>query len=275
MMEGCLQTGRDVIQGGATYNSSGAAMIGLADVVDSLTAIEEFVFNRQKISAAELSEALQNDWEGPSQKHLIRVKNSREKFGTNSEMAMANARWLMDFVHRKFQEKENYRGGKYTVGYWTMTNHAGFGMLTKAMPNGRKAGEPFASGITPVSGSAPGLTSCLNFIAGLEHKKITNGQALNLKFLPKTASPESFAGYIKGYFEKGGIQVQFNVIDREKLLDACKPEKREEYKDLLVRVSGYTAYFVDLNDQMKKEVINRAEYDLATGQEVEYKPFKG
>ena len=222
MMEGCMEKGRDVIQGGATYNSSGATMIGLADVVDSLTAIEEFVFNRKKITPAELNEALENDWEGLSRKYFIMLKNSREKFGTGREMPMANARWLMDFVHRKFQEKENYRGGKYTVGYWTMTNHAGFGMLTKALPNGRKAKEPFASGITPVSGSAPGLTSCLNFIAGLEHRKITNGQALNLKFLPRTASPESFAGFIEGYFQQGGLQVQFNVIDREKFIGGIR-----------------------------------------------------
>lgn len=267
-MEGCMEKGKDVIYGGATYNSSGAAMIGLADVVDSVTAIQEFVFDKKKFTMAEMISALNANWSVPYKKLQAMVKASPEKFGTDSRMARANADWLIGFLHDTFQGKENYRGGKYTVGYWTMTNHAGFGALTGALPSGRMKNEPFASGITPVSGSAPVLTSCLNFVARLDHTRMADGHALNLKYTPSTTTMSRFANTVEAFFKMGGLQVQFNIIDRKTLEDARKyPEK---YPDLFVRVSGYTAYFKDLNPHMQQEIITRAEYDLATGEEQKY-----
>ncbi|CAD7778838.1 Choline trimethylamine-lyase [Candidatus Methanoperedenaceae archaeon GB50] len=154
VIEGCMEKGKDVIYGGALYNSSGAAIIGIAEIVDSMTAIEEFVFEKRIISFSELIDAINKNWEGYENLQAM-IKTSTEKFGTDSEMAKKNADWLISLLHETFQSKENYRGGKYTVGYWTMTNHAGFGMLSGALPSGRKKGESFPSGITPVSGSAP------------------------------------------------------------------------------------------------------------------------
>jgi len=263
-IEGCMEKGKDVTQGGALYNSSGAAMIGVAEVVDSMTAIEEFVFKKRTVSFSELIEAINKNWEG-YEKLQAMVRTSTEKFGTDSEMAKKNADWLIGFLHDTFQSKENYRGGKYTVGYWTMTNHAGFGMLSGALPSGRKKGESFPSGITPVSGAAPQLTPCLNFVAHLDHKKIADGHALNLKYTPSTTTTPKFAHTIEAFFKMGGLQVQFNIIDRKVLEDAKRhPEK---YPDLFVRVSGYSAYFKDLNPQMQEEIITRAEYNLDTGEE--------
>ncbi|MCK4388781.1 MAG: formate acetyltransferase [Desulfobacterales bacterium] len=267
LMEGCMQKGKDVIQGGALYNSSGAAMIGIAEVVDCMTAIEEFVFKKEAVSFSELLEAINKNWEG-YEKLQAMVKTSTEKFGADSEMAKKNADWLIGFLHNTFQGKENYRGGKYTVGYWTMTNHAGFGVLSGALPSGRKKGEPFPSGITPVSGSAPVLTACLSFVAHLDHTHIADGHALNLKYTPSTTTSPKFAHTIEAFFKMGGLQVQFNIIDRKTFEDARKhPEK---YPDLFVRVSGYSAYFKDLNPQMQQEIITRAEYHLDTGKEVRY-----
>jgi pyruvate formate-lyase/glycerol dehydratase family glycyl radical enzyme len=271
LMEGCLESGRDALTGGATYNSSGAAIIGLADVVDSVTALQELIFARGKARAtkAEMIAAINADWEGERFGRLHAwVKHSAEKYGRDSRLAKANANWLMGFLHRKFQAKKNYRGGCYTVGYWTMTNHAGYGRLTGALPNGRKKGESFASGITPVSGAAPRLPECLNFVAGLDHLRISNGQALNLKFFPATADLKRFADTVEAYFLAGGLQVQFNIIDRELLKDVVAHP--DNYPDLLVRVSGYTAYFRDLNPQMQQEIITRAEYDLSDGLEHRY-----
>lgn len=268
LMEGCMEKGKDVISGGATYNSSGAAMIGLAEVVDSVTAIEEFVFEKKKVTMAEITSAINANWSGPYKRLQTMVKASPEKFGTDSRMARANTDWLIGFLHDTFQSRENYRGGKYTVGYWTMTNHAGFGVLTGALPSGRMKGEPFASGITPVSGSAPVLTSCLNFVARLDHSKIANGHALNLKYTPSTTTMPRFANTVEAFFKMGGLQVQFNIIDRKTLEEARKYPER--YPDLLVRVSGYTAYFKDLNPYMQQEIITRAEYDLVTGEEQRY-----
>jgi formate C-acetyltransferase len=275
LMEGCLdQKGKDVICGGATYNSSGVTIIGLADVVDSVTAIQEFVYTKGAISANDMIAAINADWEGDYKRFWALVNNSPEKFGQDgpkSMMAKANADWLVKFINDNCKGRLNYRNGRYTAGYWTMTTHAGFGKITGALPSGRKAGESFASGITAVSGSAPELTPCLNFVGGLDHLQITNGQALNLKFLPETTKPSAFANTIEAYFcngvgKTGGLQVQFNIIDRETLKDWVKhPEK---YPHQIVRVSGYTAYFKDLNPQMQQEIIARAQYDLATGHEV-------
>jgi len=271
LMEGCLKNGKDVICGGATYNSSGASIIGLADVVDSVTAIQEFVFDKGTMSAGDMIAAIQANWEEPYTKFQARVKHSPEKFGRDSEVARDNADWLMRFIHDNFEGRQNYRGGRYNVGYWTMTIHAGFGMITGALPSGRGKGETFASGITPVSGSAPQLTPCLNFVGGLNHLQITNGQALNLKYYPSTTTLPAFAKTIEAYFRNGdgntgGLQVQFNIIDQDTLKELVQlPEK---HPHLMVRVSGYTAYFQDLNPQMQQEIIDRAEYDLATGQQL-------
>jgi len=264
IIEGCMEKGKDVIYGGALYNSSGAAIIGIAEIVDSMTAIEEFVFEKRIISFSELIDAINKNWEGYENLQAM-IKTSTEKFGTDSEMAKKNADWLISLLHETFQSKENYRGGKYTVGYWTMTNHAGFGMLSGALPSGRKKGESFPSGITPVSGAAPQLTPCLNFVAHLDHKKIADGHALNLKYTPSTTTVPKFADTIFAFFKMGGLQVQFNIIDRKTLEDAKKHPER--YPDLFVRVSGYSAYFKDLNPQMQEEIITRAEYNLDTGGE--------
>ena len=267
LMEGCMEKGKDVTKGGALYNSSGAAMIGIAEVVDSMTAIEEFVFKKKVVSFSKLLDAINKNWEGYKKLRTM-VKTSTEKFGTESEMAKANADWLIAFLHNTFQSKENYRGGKYTVGYWTMTNHAGFGVLSGALPSGRERGEPFPSGITPISGSAPILTACLNFIAHLDHTHIADGHALNLKYTPSTTTVPKFANTIEAFFKMGGLQVQFNIIDRKTLEDASKHPER--YPDLFVRVSGYSAYFKDLSPHMQQEIITRAEYHLDTGKEVLY-----
>jgi pyruvate formate-lyase/glycerol dehydratase family glycyl radical enzyme len=268
LMEGCLGSGKDVICGGARYNSSGVTIIGLAEVVDSVTAIQEFVYTKKTISGFGMLEAIKANWGGAYTKFHAWVKHSKEKFGRDSQMAKGNADWLMKFMHEDVQGRRNYRGGMYTVGYWTMTMHAGYGRMTGALPSGRKAGESFASGITPVSGSAPLLPSCLNFVGNLDHFNITNGQALNLKYYVPTTTREDFADTIEAYFRNGGLQVQFNIIDREMLKDvALHPDN---YPPLMVRVSGYTAYFQDLNPQMQQEIITRAEYDLVDGIEHRY-----
>jgi pyruvate formate-lyase/glycerol dehydratase family glycyl radical enzyme len=290
MMEGCVEKGRDVIDGGAKYNSSGVALIGLAEVVDSITAIEEFVFgngNGSRIPMSGMINAITTNWGSEEEdeakaalyrKYHAMVKTTRNKFGYDtSPLARKNAGWIVDLLHEKFQARRNYRGGPYTVGYWTMTNHAGFGVLMGAFPSGRVKGKPFASGITPVEGFAPELPSCLRFVGSLDQTQhMVNGQALNLKFTPPPADDEnkkaeflnSFTADLDAYFKDyKGLQVQCNIIGREELWKAhnnpaeCPP-------DLFVRVSGYTAYFKDLNPHMQREIILRAEYDIASGQEV-------
>jgi len=269
--QGPLEKGKDLIFGGALYNSSGATHIGFADVVDSLNAIEKAIFIDKKCSFNELIMAMKKNFEGYEglQQYLI---NKAPKYGTEEPIAVKNSQNLIKFLYNLYQSKTNYRGGKYRPAYWTMTNHSGQGKLTGALPNGRKAGESFASGITPVSGAARELTACLRTVGDLDSSCIPGGEALNLKFtsIENEEDVEKFAHFVETYFRIGGLQVQFNIMSYNMLIDAKKhPEK---YPELMVRVSGYSAYFKDLNEKMKDELIKRTEYNLRTGMAV---PFQG
>jgi pyruvate-formate lyase len=189
--------------------------------------------------------------------------------------------WVLELLDALFGAKESYRGGRYRVGYWTMTNHAGFGRLMAATPNGRKARESFTSGFTAVSGVTPHLTAVLNSAAVQPARFLTSGVALNLKYAPEQGDREAmldrFAASVEGAFDDAGgtrdgaLEVQFNVTDHETFRKAVADP--DAHRELLVRVSGYTAYFKDLNPQMQKEIIDRTEYLLSTGNMVRYAPF--
>lgn len=277
LFEGPMQSGRDVSQGGAQGNSSGVAIIGLADVADSLTAIERVVFAEPRVDFGELLNALEADFAGHDAL-LARIENATltPSFGNENEVAEGNAHWLVALLDRTFSAHVNPRGGTYRVGYWTMTNHAGFGMLLKSMPNGRKARQSFASGITPRSGKTPELLRTLNSVAALPSTMIANGMALNIKFMPEGSDSASqqqmlefFRAAVEGYFtpqgaDAGGMEIQFNVTGSDDLQRALLDPK--ELETLLVRVSGYTAYFKDLTPEMQQEIITRTQYRLSSGQ---------
>jgi formate C-acetyltransferase len=282
LFEGPMEKGKDLIQGGAKINSSGAAIIGLADVADSLSAVQKLVFDEKTISMSELLNALDKNFEGYEalQTRLMNPEKT-PKYGNDDPDADANVTWIIQLLDKAFGEKENYRGGHYRVGYWTMTNHAGFGRLMKATPNGRKARENFTSGITPVSGVTPDLTKALNSVACQPANGLSSGVALNLKYTPENGDKEGmldkFAASVEGCFDDadgrrdGGMEIQFNITTHDTFVDAVKQPGK--YPELLVRVSGYTAYFKDLNPQMQKEIIDRTEYLLSSGSAVPYGPF--
>ncbi len=289
--DGPMGNGMDVIEGGATINSSGAAIIGLADVVDSLSAIEGVVFAANpacRVSFSDLLQALDNNFLGADALHK-KLMNS-PKYGTEKPgysplkewPADRNASFVVDLLDGAFGQTDNYRGGKYRVGYWTMTIHAGFGLLTKALPSGRKDKESFASGITPVSTAPRALTEALNSTAKLPACALSSGVALNLKYIPECDTKtmlDNFTAAVQGYFDDdkgqrdGGMEIQFNVVDREYLERLAKDPTQVPDPYLLVRVSGYTAYFKDLNTQMQKEIIERTEYRLSTGNAIPFQPY--
>ncbi len=270
LFQGPMDKGRDLIRGGALYNSSGATHIGFGDVVDSLNAIEQAVFIDRRYTFAELLDAVRSDFAGPEGEKMRQyLKNRTPRYGTEEPVARKNARNLVHHLFTTYQSYTNYRGGPYRPSYWTMTNHAGLGGITGALPHGRRAGRVFTSGITPVSGAAPELTACLNSVAELGGEQVPGGWALNIKFTPeedREAMAQRFAETIEAYFRAGGHQVQFNIMTYDMLLDAR--EHPDRYPDLLVRVSGYSAYFRDLNEMMKDELITRTQYGLADGQAV-------
>lgn len=277
-------TGRDVTDRGATLSSSGVTIIGFADVVDSLVAVQRVVFDNHEMTFRELRTVLGNDFRGQEQvrERLAKLADTAGplKFGNDRECVqqVANALALrLDTVFSAFSGDE-YPAGPYRVGYWSMTSHVGLGRMVCALPNGRQAGKSFASGMTPVSHVAPLLTAALNSVAAIPNECVTSGMALNLKLPPPTSpsarekSVDRLVELVKGYFtprgEKAncGMEIQFNVVTREQL-EKLK-QHPHDMPPFLVRVSGYTAYFQDLNDGMKAEVIDRALYSLDTGQEI-------
>lgn len=266
---GPMEKGKDLIFGGACYNSSGATHIGFADTADSLSAIEKAVFIDKKCTFKELIQALKADFKGYEKIHAYLI-NRTPKYGTDAPIALKNSKNLIRFLYQFYQRHTNYRGGKYRPGYWTMTNHAGHGKLSGALPNGRKANQVFASGITPVSQATPDLATCLRTVAGLDSHCIPSGEALNLKYplIEGKEDMQRFAQAIEAYLRYGGLHIQFNIMSYETLIDAKKnPDK---YPELLVRVSGYSAYFKDLNEAMKDEIITRTAYDIKTGQMIPF-----
>ncbi len=261
LLEGTADSGRDASLGGAKYNSHGVAIIGLADVADSLTALKQIVFDQGRISAGEVSAALAADFKG-HEKVRARLSRKAAKYGTDDPTADRMAAYLVEKIGKTFGRHEAPHHGRYHVGYWSITFHAGFGALTGSLPSGRRRGEPLASGATPVSGVAlKGPTASLASTAKLPARYMANCIANNHKIprslLGQPDKRELVENLIKAYFKLGGMQVQFTVQDRQTLLDA--QENPDAYRDLLVRVSGYSAYFRDLDRRMQDEIISRTE----------------
>jgi formate C-acetyltransferase len=268
---------KDLIFGGAKYNSSGATHVGFADVCDSLNAIQSVIESEEPSSVPlrmkEIVDAVKSNFNNDVNHPLRKRLASSPKYGTEDPRAEENAKELIAFLFRKYQSHTNYRGGKYRPAFWTMTNHAGLGKMGWALPSGRSAHEVFSSGITPTSQSATDLTATFHSVGTLGHLHIPGGYALNIKYTPVSNIPikeyvQKFSAWIVGFFMQKGMQVQFNLQSYEDLKDAkAHPEK---YTDLIVRVSGYSAFYNDLSDAMKEELIERTEYNLTTGKTVPF-----
>ncbi len=262
LIQGTSESGKDVLRGGARYNSSGVAMIALSDVVDSLAAVKSLVYDRKRVSMATLLDALESDFVGHEALH-VEILNRVPKFGTDDELPAAIASDLIDFVFDRFQGHENYRGGKYLPGYWSMSNHVAFGLLSGALPSGRRRNKPFTPGITPSPLAEAKLLENIRQIAALESRKFPNNIAFNVKIAPGGTDTHSqkldrILAYTKSYFELGGLQLQFNIVSTETLRDAMVHP--DQYRSLLVRISGYNAYFVELNRDMQLELVERLEH---------------
>ncbi len=262
LMEGPLHKGKDVTQGGAVYNSSGTACIGLADITDSMMAIRKLVFEEKKVTFAELWTAVNGNFEHhPGLLALIKTKVPL--FGSGDAEALAMANRVAKLAHDIFAEQTNYRGGRYTAGFWSMSNHVAFGTLTGALPSGRLAGKAFTPGLTPEPHASKNILSNLRDVAGLDPKNMNNNIAFNVKVVPAPGEShertvDTLTSYAKAYCDMGGMQMQLNVVSSETLKDAMIHP--ENHQNLMVRISGYNAYFVSLNRNMQTELVERAEF---------------
>jgi formate C-acetyltransferase len=264
LIDGSMQKGRDVTKGGALYNSSGSACIGLADITDSLMVIKKLVYDEKKVSFTDLKKAIDTNFCDNPALHAM-VKKKVPFFGSGDSEAVEIANRITKFSHDTYGAHRNFRGGKYTAGFWSMSNHVAFGTLTGALPSGRQAGKAFTPGLTPEPHASKSLLDNIRDVSQLEPRNMNNNIAFNVKVVPSAADTheqvvDHIFSYTKAYAKLGGMQMQFNVVSSDTLRDAMLHP--ENYKNLLVRISGYNAYFVTLNKDMQIELIERAEYGL-------------
>ena len=264
LIDDCITGARDVTHGGARYNSSGAACIGLADVTDSMMVIKKLVFDERKIDFPHLKKAVDENFANDPALHAM-VRWKVPLFGSGGDEAVAMADRITKFAHDCYGSHTNYRGGPYTAGFWSMSNHVIYGTLSGALPSGKLAGMPFTPGLTPEPHASQNLLDNIRDVARLNPKHINNNMAFNVKVVPGgTDTRENIIdrmfAYVKTYFDLGGMQMQMNVVTSDTLKDAMAHP--ENYRNLLVRISGYNAYFVTLNRDLQRELIARAEYRI-------------
>ncbi|NOY69117.1 MAG: formate acetyltransferase [Deltaproteobacteria bacterium] len=258
LIKGCLESGTCSTAGGAMYNFSGIQCVGPADVGDALYNIEKIVFKDKRLSLTQLLSHLKTNFADEKIRLLLK---GQEKFGNDSEEVDRHVIYVIDrFADILQSHGQNTRGGQYTVGLYSVTSHEYFGRITGALPNGRRKKESFASGIAPENGmDQQGPTAMLNSVTRIDLTRIANGINLNARLDPHAMRGRqgvtALGHLIRAYFKRGGMQVQMNVLDPEILVAARK--NPHLHPNLLVRVSGYSAYFADLTPKMQDEIIQR------------------
>jgi len=260
-VDDCIAKGKDYHNGGARYNTRYIQGVGLGTITDMLTSLKYNVFDQKLITMDEMLRALSQNFKGYERlrDHLI---NKTPKFGNDDDYADEQARRVFDLYFGLIDGRPTVCGGKYRINLLPTTVHVYFGKVTGATPDGRLAGEPVSEGISPVQGmDRKGPTAVIKSEGKLDHIK-TGGTLLNQKFTPQLlADDEGLAklkDLIRSYFRLMGHHIQFNVVTAETLREAQKhPEK---YRDLIVRVAGYSDYFVDCAKELQDEIIRRTEH---------------
>ncbi len=262
-LEGCIESGTDMTRGGAKYNFGSITGRGLGTVTNSLAAIRWAVFERKLLTMDELIGHLENNFRGAeSVRRMLLVK--APKYGNDDGEIDEIAAWVSEVFCREVRKHRCGRGGFYRPGMFSYGVHVLDGLYLGATPDGRLAGEPVSNGISPVNGTElVGPTAVLQSAARAGSSPMSDGTALNMRFSPglleSDESTGKLASLVKGYFALGGRHVQFNVVDNTTLKDAQKhPEK---YPDLVVRVSGYCAYFTDLGTSIQNDIIARTNFE--------------
>jgi len=262
LVSDCIAKGRDYNNGGPRYNSTYIMGVAPATCTDSLAAIKFHVFDRKTVAMDELLGALARNFEG-DEKLRLQLWNKTPKFGNDDDYADDI---LVDVFNAYFDEvdgRKNTKGGHYRVNYLSTTCHVYFGSVTGATPDGRRAGEPLSDGISPVQGAdRNGPTAVVKSAAKMDHAR-TGGTLLNQKFTPQLlkgdAGLDKVGHLVRSYFRLGGHHIQFNVVTAATLRAAqADPEK---YRDLIVRVAGYSDYFCDLTRALQDDIISRTEHE--------------
>ncbi|WP_291942318.1 trans-4-hydroxy-L-proline dehydratase [Cetobacterium sp.] len=259
----CISRGKDYNAGGARYNTTYVQGVGIGTITDSLAAIKYNVYDEKNFTMEELMNALNNNFEG-SARILNLVKNKTPKYGNDNDYADDIMKSVFEYYNSVVTDRPNMKGGRYAINMLPTTCHVYFGEVMMASANGRLAHKPVSEGISPEKGAdIYGPTAVLKSAAKMDHLK-TGGTLLNQKFLPNVVKGEEglnhMADVVKTYFNMDGHHIQFNVIDKETLLKA--QQNPDEYKDLIVRVAGYSDHFRNLSKALQDEIIDRTEQNF-------------
>ncbi len=261
LIDDCTANGRDYHAGGARYNTSYIQGVGLGTLTDCATAIKYHVFDEKTFGLGELLGALRADFQGHDRLQKL-LLNRTPKFGNDDEYPDSVMRELFEAYFEAVDGRPNTKGGTYHINLLPTTCHIYFGSVVGATPDGRKAWQPLSEGVSPVQGAdRHGPTAVLKSVAKMDHAR-TGGTLLNQKLSPGLMDGDEalgkFVQLVRSYFRLDGHHIQFNVVDAETLRAA--QEDPDKYRDLIVRVAGYSDYFCDLGKALQDEIIARTEH---------------
>ncbi len=262
LIDDCIAKGRDYHDGGARYDTSYIQGVGLGTITDAMTALKYHVFDRQTLSMGDLLAALADNFNGHERTRQM-LLNKTPRYGNDDDYADRVMVGLFEAYFKAVDGRSNTRGGVYRINLLPTTVHVYFGSVIGATPDGRLARQPLSEGISPVQGAdRHGPTAVIKSAAKMDHAR-TGGTLLNQKFTPQLLQGDDgltmLAQLVRSYFKLDGHHIQFNVVDAETLRAAQR--QPEQYRDLIVRVAGYSDYFCDLTQALQEEIIARTEHE--------------
>ncbi|HSG68290.1 MAG TPA: pyruvate formate lyase family protein, partial [Bacteroidales bacterium] len=257
----CIARGKDYNAGGARYNTNYIQGVGIGSITDMLSAIKYHIFDNKNLSFTKMMKILSDDFKGHEDTWKM-LWYETPKYGNDDNYADELMLKVFEMYYEAVNGRPNMKGGHYRINMLPTTCHVYFGSVTGATPDGRHAGKPLSEGISPMQGAdTNGPTAVLKSAAKMDHLR-TGGTLLNQKFTPSVLDDEkgitAVRQLIRTYFRMDGHHIQFNVVDADTLRKARKHP--EQYRDLIVRVAGYSDYFVDLTDELQEEIIRRTEH---------------
>lgn len=261
LIDDCILKGKDYNAGGARYNTSYVQGVGLGTITDSLSSIKYNVFDKKNFAMDKLLDVLKNNFKDDKELQN-KLLFETPKYGNDDDYTDDITKQIFEIYFNAVDGRPNTKGGHFRINLLPTTSHVYFGSVTGATPDGRFANEPLSEGISPVQGAdIHGPTSVIKSASKIDHLR-TGGTLLNQKFTPQLlesdADIEKAVKLIRTYFKLDGHHIQFNVVTAEILREAQKhPEK---HRDLIVRVAGYSDYFVDLSEVLQNEIIKRTEH---------------
>ncbi|OON91839.1 MAG: formate acetyltransferase, partial [Epulopiscium sp. Nele67-Bin001] len=265
----CIETGKDLSEGGAKYNGMGPQASGIATCADSLATIKQLVFDEKRYTGAQLLQAIKDNWEGHEKLYALVNSSKIHHYGNDDDYADELFKFMFECYCKNINNRKNLRGGNFSPGVYSVNANVGMGLFTNASLDGRFKAEAISDNMGPVhtdggSHDICGPTALANSVSKVDHSLATNGTLLNMRFpqeaVAGTEGRDNLISFIDEYMSKAPMHVQFNIMNVATMKAAQK--NPENYKDMLVRVAGYSAYFVELGKPLQKDLIQRTELNF-------------